>query len=737
LTNIFLHHIEISERIVPNSHIIFAIMIIERIDDKSRFLAIVKDLGRKNSKTLGFFPEGAFEEHAAKGCVIVARSGKGEFYGYLLYRIVHRGGVWPVGVIVHLCVDEPHRKMGIAKALVNKLRSITINNFLRLEVNCRQDYDATNFWPKSGFIYKGETLGRSGHPILRWEMELRQLPLMALMEQNRAQKTRAVIDMNILYRLQDPLPEVFDRDKILSEEAKALQEDWINEDVELLITPEAFNEIRRNDNRTERLCRRKFADQFGTITANFDDVCSLEQRLSNYFSIKSNESDRSDIRQLAYSIKGDASFFITQDTGLLKKSEELHKEFGIRILSPGRFIGRLDEIIREVEYLPRRLGGACALTIGRAPSSLISRLFPIYQCGNPEERKSQFESKIRNFVAQLSRYRVELCQIEKKPLAFIVYDLGDSSELGIPMIRASRSKLSGTVLRHLLRRAVQLSLKDNRPFVRVTDIHAQGGFEQALEESGFTKVQDQWFKISLPVADNIEGLVIRLSSLGESFPATMPLVDNLVVELLKATEEQDSLRLSDLERRLWPVRILDANIPNFIVSIMPFWAQHLFDEGIARQTLYGGRDDLLLRNENVYYRSARSGGGILSPARVLWYVKQDKNNPMTSMQVRACSLLDEVIISRAKDLYSRFERLGIYAWKDVLRTAGQNANNKIMALRFSNTVILPQPINLQTLRNIMEEEGDKKPLLQSPQRINNRTFARIYQTALLCDGSRL
>jgi predicted nucleic acid-binding protein len=568
-------------------------------------------------------------------------------------------------------------------------------------------------------------------------MELRQLPLMALMEQSPDQKTRAVIDMNILFRLQDPLSEVFDGDKILSEEAKALQEDWIAEDVELLITPEAFNEIQRNDNRTERMRRHKFAGQFGTITANFDDVRSLEQRLSIFFSIKSNESNRSDIRQLAYSIKGDALFFITQDGGLLKKTEEFHEEFGLRILSPGRFIGRLDEIIREVEYLPRRLGGACALTIRRAPSSLISRLFPIYQCGNPEERKSQFESKIRNFIAQLNRYRVELCQIEKKPLAFIVYDRSELSELGIPMVRVSRSKLSGTVIRHLLRRAVQISVKENRPFVRVTDIHAQAGFEQALEECGFTKIKDQWFKISLPVADNIEGLLIRLSDLGKPFSAAMPIVENLIVELLNAAAEQDSLRLADLERRLWPVRILDANIPNFIVSIKPVWAQHLFDEGIARQTLMGGRDDLLLRNENVYYRSARSGGGILSPARILWYVTQDKDNPMTSMQVRACSLLDEVIIGRAKDVYSRFERLGIYEWEDVLRTAGHNVNNKIMALRFSNTVILPKPIDLQTLKSIIREEEGKDPPLQSPQPIHTRTFARIYQEALLCDGSPL
>lgn len=691
---------------------------------------MVKELWRKNSKTLGFFPDGAFEEHAAKSCVIVARNKKGEFYGYLLYRVVHRGGVCPVGVIVHLCVAEPYRKMGVGKALVNELRSTTMTNFLRIEVNCRRDYDATDFWSRSGFVYKGENPGRSGHPIIRWEMELRQLPLMALMGENDPQKTRAVIDMNILYRLQDPLPDVFDKDRLLSEEAKALQEDWISEDVALLITSEAFNEIQRNDRDTDRLRRRRFADQFETITSNFDDIRSIERQLSNLFSLRPNDSDRSDIRQLAYSIKGDVQFFITQDRRLLKKEDEIYKDFNIRILSPGRFIGRLDEVIREAEYLPKRLGGACALTIRRAPSSLISRLYPIYQCGNPEERKSHFEFKIHNFIANLNRYTVELCQIDKKPLAFIVYDRSDLSELGIPMLRVSQSKLSGTVLRHLLRRSVLLSVKENRPFVRVTDIHAQGGFERALEECGFTKIKDQWFKISLPVADNIEDLVIRLCGLGKPFPAAMPIVENLVVELISAATEQDSLRLADLERRLWPLRILDASIPNFIVSINPVWAQHLFDEGIARQTLLGGRDDLLLRNENVYYRSARSGGGILSPARILWYVKQDKDNPRTSMQVRACSLLDEVIIGRAKDVYNQFERLGIYEWEDVRRTAGDDANNKIMALRFSNTVILPKPIGLGTLNNILQEEEDKMALLQAPQRIKTETFARIYRAAL-------
>ena len=76
------------------------------INRDSPYLKYVKDLWRKNSQTLGFFPEGAFNEHAARGWILAAISDSGEFCGYLLYRVVWRGSVWPIGVIVHVCVKE-------------------------------------------------------------------------------------------------------------------------------------------------------------------------------------------------------------------------------------------------------------------------------------------------------------------------------------------------------------------------------------------------------------------------------------------------------------------------------------------------------------------------------------------------------------------------------------------------------------------------------------------------------
>jgi len=64
-------------------------MTIEFIDNRNRFFEDVKALGRKNSATLGFMPEGGFEDHARNKCIIIAHDSK-TLAGYLMFRIVSR-----------------------------------------------------------------------------------------------------------------------------------------------------------------------------------------------------------------------------------------------------------------------------------------------------------------------------------------------------------------------------------------------------------------------------------------------------------------------------------------------------------------------------------------------------------------------------------------------------------------------------------------------------------------------
>ena len=60
-------------------------MQIEYINSAHNFLPKVKQLGKKNAPTLGFMPEGGFDDHAKKGCIIIAHNDD-ELCGYLMYR---------------------------------------------------------------------------------------------------------------------------------------------------------------------------------------------------------------------------------------------------------------------------------------------------------------------------------------------------------------------------------------------------------------------------------------------------------------------------------------------------------------------------------------------------------------------------------------------------------------------------------------------------------------------------
>jgi predicted nucleic acid-binding protein/GNAT superfamily N-acetyltransferase len=710
-------------------------MIIESIDENSPYLKKVKDLGRKNSKTLGFFPAGAFDEHAVRRCILIAKDDAEEFMGYLLYRVVRRGGTLPSAVIVHLCIDDMHRGKGVGKELINELCRKTKAGFLRLELNCRRDYEANKFWPQVGFIARGESTGRSGQPLVRWERVFRQLPLLALLEDNSPQKRfNAVIDANIFYRLQDPLPAGNKSDINLSEEAKALQSDWLSDDVALMITKETFNEIHRNGNTEERKRRLIFAEKFDSFDIDFDQITALEKRLSIHFPKNPKDNSKSDLKQLAYAIASNADFFITQDTGVLKRSDVLDNEFDIKVLSPGEFIGRIDEIFREVEYQPSRIAGSLSIQNARLRSKDIAELYTYFRDATSEEKKSQFESNVRNFMSQPNRYDVELStRSDSRPLALIVYERTTPSELVIPLIRIAHSSLSGTIIRYLLRRALLTASDEQRPFIRVTNVDGQRDTEGALKENGFSLVNGYWVKCSLQIADESAAVLDKIKKLRGQFPSAEVVLDNVIDALVVASKNQDVLIFSDIEQRIWPAKILDANIPTYIVPIHPLWAQHLFDEDIANQTLWGSNEDLALANENVYYRNKRTVWKITAPARILWYVTKD-NKYQNSMQIRACSSLNEVVVGRAKDLYKRFQRLGVYEWKNVLQTAKGEAKNEIMAFSFSNTEILLHPITLGNLRAIMLDTEAKEPVLQSPQQILPSTFARIYREAMQDNG---
>jgi hypothetical protein len=173
---------------------------------------------------------------------------------------------------------------------------------------------------------------------------------------------------------------------------------------------------------------------------------------------------------------------------------------------------------------------------------------------------------------------------------------------------------------------------------------------------------------------------------------------------------------------LYPTKIVDTSIPNFVIPIKPHWAKELFDEELARESLFGvSRSELALNWESVYYRSTKPKPmNFEYPARILWYISSDVDGAYTSKKSKicACSTLDEVAIGNPEELYLKFRRLGVFKWEDIKSIS----KNEIMAIRFSNTEIFKNPISLDRIYELLESDAQ----IQSPRLVTNEAFFKIY-----------
>ena len=180
-----------------------------------------------------------------------------------------------------------------------------------------------------------------------------------------------------------------------------------------------------------------------------------------------------------------------------------------------------------------------------------------------------------------------------------------------------------------------------------------------------------------------------------------------------------------LEKTLRPLKLTNDALDTLVVPVMARWAQHLFDSGLAEQTLFGADPNLALIWENTYYRSPRSLGDISPPFRILWYVSQDRRF-LGAGQIRAYSVGSNVEVLPARLAYKRYRRLGVYDWQQVCRIAGGDPGGSVMVIRFSDIEVFKNPIDRNRFSAMLEGSDHKKVSLRGPQRISETAFAYIY-----------
>jgi predicted nucleic acid-binding protein len=528
---------------------------------------------------------------------------------------------------------------------------------------------------------------------------------------------RAAIDANVFFDFYDEAPQ--------GVESRALVAGWVAEAVDLHVTRELSNEIDRSEDSDGRKRNRSALTHFSKCeelaSGGFDLALGA---LNRVLPPPRTENDSSDRRHLAWAIASGVEYFLTRDGALLAAAEQLSTEFKIVVVRPAEFVRRLDEFEREEEYAPARLAGGSLrwrLVTGDDEEQLATAL----HSGTGGETRAEFLRTVRGIACEPRRFELRGVFDDNRALALVAFE-ETAEALRVPLFRMGRGTALVTLARHLLHEAQRRAVRACLDVVELNEASPSHELQTALSTEDWRLGADgSWRKWTPRFVGTMSELAQRLRSSSAFATENSRTFVGEIDGLLTSPETAETA--SKLERLLWPAKVLGAGLKTFLIPIKPGWAEHLVDDRLASQRLFGVRDDLALNREAVYYRSPNRPAPS-APARLLWYVTDDDSGQGT-MAVRACSALDEVVVGDGKEVFRRFKRFGVYGWRDVRPLMERSERKEIMALRFSSSERLAEPVDFERLRAIVTEHmpGKKGLMVAGPMEVNDLVFAKVYR----------
>lgn len=658
-------------------------MTIEFIDHKNKFFTDVKTLGRRNSATLGFMPDGGFEDYAKNKCIIVAHDGK-TLVGYLMFRIAFR--LSRVS-IVHLCVSDNYRGKNISTSLFKALKEKYEKKYRGISLNCRTDFTfASNIWRKLGFIPLGRARSRSydEHYLNIWWYDFNQPNLFSLSTNS---KVKALLDMNIIVKLRD-----IENLEVKSplEDPRVLLADWLIDETELCFAPEAYNEIDRDENLQRAAKTRNFLMSFSQLHV---DIEKQKKTVSELESIicGASDNDISDRKQVASCIVSNTPYFITYDEGLLNKRTQIEEKYSIQIYNPQEFIIQIDQLLHGEEYLPNQLRGVFSDSIAKLNSQELSSCVDKFWMQKMSEDKQAFSTYIYNII---NAKEGTLYVLKRYGEVVALYGLIEKQDsIDIELLRISAKDICSAIFFKLISEILQSTLKSNKSQIVLKEKFITKEQKEILGNFGFIRQYDYYIKY-------VFNKIIAKENISQ---ITQKIYPEVTIDLSERI-------LFEVERKLFPLKIQGLNIPTYIIPIQPYWAGQLFDTAIASEDLFGANPEKLWSFENVYYRHTKPIKEKF-PARVLWYASGGDKFCSHAKSIIASSYLTDVMTGNPKTLFRVNKRFGIYEWKDISKLCNGNINTNIRALKFGHTEVFDYPVSYNKIQEILVSNGRKKILL--------------------------
>ena len=689
-------------------------MRIINIKDRIDLIQDVISLGDKHSKTLGFFPKEAFEVQALKGLIFCAVEDN-NLLGYLMYRISYDRIN-----IVHLCVDEKYRKRHVAIKMIDKLKSIS-TKYRGLRLKCRNDYEANTFWEKAHFSPISEMQGRSkkGHLLTVWWYENPQNNLFSNLSNPEVnQRIILAIDTNIFLDLR------LERE----EESLALTNNWLDEEIEICVTKEIFNELNRNPSRSVRNECRNFVQNFRLLEFDENKFELIYYEIKSKFK-QHTKRYKSDLRQIIDAIIGGAEYFLTRDAYWITQSTFFEEKYNLAILGPATFITELDEKKESSKYQPKKLAGTDIMSEvlnSKRIREIVDAFY--YNSQKSQEKKSSFQRQLNSYLANPKENEIyTIIDQSRTTLAFLAINFSETSTLKVPFFRVTTNNLRKTLIQQLIYKIVEQAEKRQSNIITIQDSFLSLETIEILNESSFILIGKVWVKVNISGVHSLKEIEKTLLNLkmdasveaDQVIDKLLPIVKDLIISYNHSNCYQ-------LEKLLYPVKIVELDIPCFVIPIKIEWATQLFEERLLseRLNLFEKKKHLILNRKNVYYRSSRPNR-LEAPSRILWYSSSTKKEQGF---ISASSYIEHIEINIPQQLFKKYKNLGIYEWNDIMKLAHGEINRTIMAFLFSGTVLLKHRISLKKIKKLYSFQENKEFNPISPIKISKELYLNLYKT---------
>lgn len=645
-------------------------------------------LARAHSGTLGFLPDSAFADRLRKRTLIAARA-DGEVVGYCLYDLPRAGHI----KLVHVCVADDARGLGAGKVMIDAAirRNPTAIGVLAY---CRRDYEGLDrFWESTGLAPRGEKVGRAvaGSILCAWWRPLGSLDLLEDAAMSAALPLVAY-DTNVVSDLYASSTVVRpDRESSLG-----LLAGWLQAAIVPVVSPRVDVELNAISDRSERGLQRERSQELMRLrSTRADDDTLLNQLLEQAgdSALAADESLRNDFCHLVDAITAGASFLVTNDENFIRAaSSALPEGTGVRVVRPHELVAVMLEHL-DLPTFRSRLIESLDLEWRPASAWPMAELTSKFVTHEMHERESTLARRLRAAVAQHPTTTRVLSDPANRPLA-LVAELRRYSVLQVSILRVSRGELSTTIALQLARHLRAVARQNNLTTVEVTDAQRGPVIQAALAQDGY-EGRD------LPMATLIDDVVGA-----EKFDVSA--VDG----------EPDLRAVRELERRFWPMVLIELAVPTYVIPVQPAFAELLFD--IDRGALWSDRKrGLGLSREHVYY----SGSSRPLPehgSRILWYVTSDHSG--TVRKVMAHSRTLDVGRMSAQAAHRANAHVGVFTLRHIEGAADRAG--MVTVIRFEDTELLEYPVGGRELEELMVKHNVKHPLM-SIRRVDPQFFDDI------------